>query len=82
MKPHWLLSGYSKEIVRYLFFASISLGCWWMVTDGAWGGWKAYAGTWMSAVGLGIYWHLVSFTAHDIVRLSILFSDSTVQGSS
>lgn len=61
------LSGYASDIFRYVALAACSIGCWWMVTGGTWTGWGAYAGTWASAVALGLYWHVVALLCHDIV---------------
>lgn len=70
------LSGYSVEILRYAFCLSIFIGCWYAGVHGGVGSapgeaWKQALILWTSAVGLGVFWHIMSFTAHDIGHRSL-----------
>lgn len=53
------LTGYGPEVLRYLLFASISA--------------YAYSHSWMitSAVFLGLFWHQLTFTVHDLGHMGV-----------
>lgn len=69
-----LLSGYSVELLHYASCLAVFLTAWWALVYGGYGAdsnIKQAALVWTSAVGLGVYWHLASYTAHDIGHRSI-----------
>ncbi|KAL7409821.1 fatty acid desaturase-domain-containing protein [Mrakia frigida] len=69
-------SGYSVELVRYAALLAVFGSCWYGGVYGGVGsapgeGWKQALIIWVSAVALGVFWHIMSFTAHDIGHRSL-----------